>query len=186
MIETIILLKPEAQWRRVEDGHGGTRRITKKEIPRSPGEDRDPGCPADVAPADPDTHRHASERLPGDDGVKVFGSDPKEVERVCLQMEQILRRVPGATDVVADRIVAPYLRYEIDRAAITPLRGEHPRRAGRGRDRHRRREPDHLGGGSRALPDPYRYLSARTWNVSTTWSVCSFRPQPEATSRSSR
>ena len=37
-------------------------------------------------------------------GVKVYGSDAKEIERVCLQIEQILRKVPGATDVVADRI----------------------------------------------------------------------------------
>jgi Cu(I)/Ag(I) efflux system membrane protein CusA/SilA len=52
-------------------------------------------------------------------GVKVFGSDVKEIERIGLQMEQILRKVPGATDVVADRIVGkPYIQYEIDREAM--------------------------------------------------------------------
>lgn len=51
-------------------------------------------------------------------GVKVYGSDLKEIERVCLQMEQILRRVPGAVDVVADRLIGkPYVEYEIDRQA---------------------------------------------------------------------
>src|SRR5262249_42530147 len=41
-----------------------------------------------------------------------------EIERVGLQIEQILRKVPGATDVVADRILGrPYLQYEIDREA---------------------------------------------------------------------
>jgi Cu(I)/Ag(I) efflux system membrane protein CusA/SilA len=29
-------------------------------------------------------------------GVKVFGSDLVEIERVGLQIERILRRVPGA------------------------------------------------------------------------------------------
>jgi Cu(I)/Ag(I) efflux system membrane protein CusA/SilA len=52
-------------------------------------------------------------------GVKVFGADPKEIERIGLQMEKILRTVPGATDVVADRIIGrPYIQYDIDRAAI--------------------------------------------------------------------
>ncbi|HEX6987418.1 MAG TPA: efflux RND transporter permease subunit, partial [Planctomycetaceae bacterium] len=49
-------------------------------------------------------------------GVKIYGADPREIERVALQMEAILRKVPGTTDVVADRIVGkPYLEYEIDR-----------------------------------------------------------------------
>jgi Cu(I)/Ag(I) efflux system membrane protein CusA/SilA len=49
-------------------------------------------------------------------GVKIYGADPQEIERVGLQIEQILRLVPGATDVVADRIIGkPYIQYEIDR-----------------------------------------------------------------------
>jgi copper/silver efflux system protein len=52
-------------------------------------------------------------------GVKVFGSDPREIERIAQQIEQILKDVPGATDVVADRIVGkPYIEYELDRAEI--------------------------------------------------------------------
>ena len=52
-------------------------------------------------------------------GVKIYGSDLREIERIGLQMEQILREVPGATDVVADRIVGkPYLEIEIDRDRI--------------------------------------------------------------------
>lgn len=51
-------------------------------------------------------------------GVKIFGADLKEIERVGLQMEQLLKKVPGAVDVVADRLVGkPYLEYEIDREA---------------------------------------------------------------------
>jgi Cu(I)/Ag(I) efflux system membrane protein CusA/SilA len=52
-------------------------------------------------------------------GVKIYGSDLQEIERIGLQMEQILREVPGATDIVADRIVGkPYLQIEIDRDRI--------------------------------------------------------------------
>lgn len=52
-------------------------------------------------------------------GVKIYGSDLKEIERIGLQIEQHLKQVPGATDVVADRIVGkPYLEFEIDRDKI--------------------------------------------------------------------
>jgi copper/silver efflux system protein len=51
-------------------------------------------------------------------GVKIFGADPKEIEKIGLQMEQILHKVPGTADVVADRIIGrPYLQYVIDREA---------------------------------------------------------------------
>ena len=49
-------------------------------------------------------------------GVKIYGSDPQELERIGLQIEQILKRVPGAVDVVPDRIVGkPYIEIEPDR-----------------------------------------------------------------------
>lgn len=51
-------------------------------------------------------------------GVKVFGADLERIERIGLQMESVLREVPGAVDVVADRIIGkPYLEYVIDREA---------------------------------------------------------------------
>lgn len=52
-------------------------------------------------------------------GVKIYGSDLKEIERLDLQIEALLKEVPGATDIVADRIVGkPYLEFEIDRDRI--------------------------------------------------------------------
>lgn len=52
-------------------------------------------------------------------GVKIYGSDLKEIERVGLEIEQLLKQVPGATDIVADRIVGkPYLEFQIDRDRI--------------------------------------------------------------------
>ena len=52
-------------------------------------------------------------------GVKIYGSDLREIERIGLQIEQLLREVPGATDIVADRIVGkPYIQIEIDRDRI--------------------------------------------------------------------
>ncbi len=52
-------------------------------------------------------------------GVKIYGGDLREIERIGLQMEQLLRDVPGAVDIVADRIVGkPYIQIEIDRERI--------------------------------------------------------------------
>lgn len=52
-------------------------------------------------------------------GVKIYGSDLKEIERIGLEIEQFLKQVPGATDIVADRIVGkPYLEFTIDRDRI--------------------------------------------------------------------
>lgn len=52
-------------------------------------------------------------------GVKIFGGDLREIERLGLQIEQLLREVPGATDIVADRIVGkPYIQIDIDRDRI--------------------------------------------------------------------
>jgi Cu(I)/Ag(I) efflux system membrane protein CusA/SilA len=52
-------------------------------------------------------------------GVKIYGSDPRVIEQVGLQIEPLLKRVPGTTDVVADRIIGkPYIEYEINRDAI--------------------------------------------------------------------
>jgi Cu(I)/Ag(I) efflux system membrane protein CusA/SilA len=120
MIETIIILKPENQWRMVEDDKGRERRITKQEIlAELQANTAIPGVlPTWLQPIQTrivmlQTGFRAMM------GVKIYGSDPKEIERVGLQIEQILRRVPGATDVVADRIVGkPYIEYEIDEEAI--------------------------------------------------------------------
>ncbi|MDD3585354.1 MAG: efflux RND transporter permease subunit [Kiritimatiellae bacterium] len=52
-------------------------------------------------------------------GVKIYGSDLREIERIGLRIEQLLHEVPGATDIVADRIVGkPYIQIEIDRDRI--------------------------------------------------------------------
>lgn len=52
-------------------------------------------------------------------GVKIFGDDQKKIEELGFQIEELLRQVPGATDVVADRIVGkPYVEFCIDRQKL--------------------------------------------------------------------
>jgi Cu(I)/Ag(I) efflux system membrane protein CusA/SilA len=120
MLETIILLKPESQWRMVDDGRGGQRRITKNEIlAELQAKTNIPGVlPTWLQPIQTRIVMLQS-GFRAMMGVKIFGADVKVIEQIGLQMEQILRKVPGATDVVADRIVGkPYIEFEIDREQI--------------------------------------------------------------------
>jgi Cu(I)/Ag(I) efflux system membrane protein CusA/SilA len=49
-------------------------------------------------------------------GVKVFGPDLQTIDRVCKEVEQVLKSVRGAKDVVAEPIMGKgYLEIKIDR-----------------------------------------------------------------------
>lgn len=51
-------------------------------------------------------------------GVKVFGEDLATIERLSTEIEQVLRAVPGAVDLYAERITgAPYLEIDVNRTA---------------------------------------------------------------------
>ncbi len=55
-------------------------------------------------------------------GVKVRGPDLETIEQVCLDIERLLKEVPGVepSTVIADRIVGkPYLEIDIDRNEIS-------------------------------------------------------------------
>jgi len=137
MFETIIILKPEDEWRMVPverwfSGWPGLlkaplvwgwpeeRRITKGEILAELQEKTAiPGVlPTWLQPIQTrivmlQTGFRAMM------GAKIYGDNLKEIEKIGLQMEQILKHVPGATDVVADRIVGkPYIEFKIDRERI--------------------------------------------------------------------
>jgi len=138
MIETIVMLKPERDWRRVpqERWHSDVawldwarpalafvwpeeRRLTKNELLKELGDKTAaPGVlPTWLQPIQTRIVMLQS-GFRAMMGVKIYGAEPREIERVALQIEQILKRAPGATDVVADRIVGkPYIEYEIDRPA---------------------------------------------------------------------
>jgi Cu(I)/Ag(I) efflux system membrane protein CusA/SilA len=51
-------------------------------------------------------------------GVKIFGNDLETIEQKATEIEQVLRKVPGAVDLYAERITgAPYLEIKVDREA---------------------------------------------------------------------
>jgi Cu(I)/Ag(I) efflux system membrane protein CusA/SilA len=137
MIETVITLKPRDQWRRVPVPRfyarwpgwlqrplrrvwPGERPITKKELLDELRQKTDiPGVlPTWLQPIQTRIVMLQS-GFRAMMGIKIFGADLREIEKVGLEMEQILRQVPGATDIVADRITGkPYIEFEIDRERI--------------------------------------------------------------------
>ncbi|MGQ0553383.1 MAG: efflux RND transporter permease subunit [Planctomycetota bacterium] len=134
MIETIVTLRPEAEWRQVRSERfwsswpGWTqapfralfpdqRRITKPELLQElQAASAMPGVlPTWLQPIQTRLVMLSS-GFRAMMGVKVFGPELREIERIGVEMERVLREVPGAVDVVADRIVGkPYLEFVIDR-----------------------------------------------------------------------
>lgn len=139
MIETYVNLKPKELWRSVpirrwysETGFTAwvktrlaviwpeERRITKDEILNELQEAADiPGvAPIWLQPIQTRVIMLAS-GFRAMMGAKIFGSDLKEIERIGLKLESIIKQVPDAVDVIADRIVGkPYIEFKIDREAI--------------------------------------------------------------------
>lgn len=52
-------------------------------------------------------------------GIKIFGSDLKEIERIGLHLEMLLKDVPGTRSVYAERVTGGYfLDFDINRKEI--------------------------------------------------------------------
>ena len=139
MIETYVNLKPKEEWRDVhisrwysEKGFPDwikrwlaflwpeKRKITKNEILDDLREISDiPGvAPTWLQPIQTRVIMLQS-GLRAMMGAKIYGADLKEIERIGLQLESIIKEVPGAVDVIADRIVGkPYIEFKINREAV--------------------------------------------------------------------
>ncbi len=109
MIETIIKLKPKEEWR-----PGMTRERLIEEI-------KEKTLMPGVSPIMTQPIRNRIDMLATGIqtpvGVKVFGSDLREIERTAVRIEEITRKIPGARGPYAERLGnKPYLEIEIDRS----------------------------------------------------------------------
>ncbi|HLP17076.1 MAG TPA: CusA/CzcA family heavy metal efflux RND transporter [Bacteroidota bacterium] len=100
MIETIILLKPKDQWR---------PGITKNDIVQElDAKLQIPGTRNGWTQPIINRINMLSTGVRTDIGFKLFGNDLDSLERFSIEAERILRAVPGAADVVAERIGQGY------------------------------------------------------------------------------
>ena len=111
MIESIIILKPEEQWR-----PGMTKARLIKEIIHKT---QIPG----VTPIMTQPIRNRIDMLATGIqtpvGIKIFGSGLKEIERLAVEIENVIRGIPGSVNPYAERVGnKPYLEIAIDRKQV--------------------------------------------------------------------
>ncbi|MCU1347033.1 MAG: heavy metal efflux pump, CzcA family [Acidobacteria bacterium] len=134
MMETTVVLKPEAQWRRKERWYSSWMPSFLLPLVR-------PLWPDTMSWEELTNDLDRRLQLPGQTnawtmpirnridmlttgirtpvGIKVFGADLKQIENVGKQLEQIVSRVPGARSVYGERVSGGYfVDFDIDRAAI--------------------------------------------------------------------
>ncbi|MBI3004598.1 MAG: efflux RND transporter permease subunit [Ignavibacteriales bacterium] len=111
MIESIILLKPKNQWR---------PGITKNDIiAELDAKLQIPGVRNGWTQPIINRINMLSTGVRTDLGVKIFGKDLDKLEQLAIQAEQILRKVPGAADLYAERTQGGlFLDIKIDREAV--------------------------------------------------------------------
>ncbi len=111
MIESIILLKPKDQWR---EG------ITKNDIiAELDAKLQIPGVRNGWTQPIINRINMLSTGVRTDLGVKIFGRDLDTLEHLAIRAEQILRNVPGAADLYAERTQGGlFIDINIDRAAV--------------------------------------------------------------------
>ncbi len=111
MIESIILLKPKSQWR---------RGMTKEDIiAELDAKLQIPGVRNGWTQPIINRINMLSTGVRTDLGVKIFGKDLDTLEHLAIQAEQIVRKVPGAADLYAERTQGGlFLDIAVDRKAV--------------------------------------------------------------------
>ncbi len=108
MVETIVTLKPKDQWR---EGMTWDKLISEmNQKLKFPGMSNVFWMPIQTRT------EMLSTGLRSNLGVKVFGPELEIIEKIGVEIEQVLTDVPGTASVFADRVTGGYfLDFEIDR-----------------------------------------------------------------------
>jgi copper/silver efflux system protein len=110
MLETTIVFKPRSQWRA-----GMTPEKLVEELDRVV---RVPGLTNIWVPPIRNRIDMLATGIKSPVGIKVAGSDLKEIDRVATQVERVVKAVPGVSSAIAERLVGGrYVDVRIDRAA---------------------------------------------------------------------
>jgi len=112
MIETTIMLKPEAQWRA---GMTKEKLIAEMEEKLS----QVPGyIPGFLQPIE-NRILMISTGIRAQVGIKILGDNLDALQQKAFEVERVVRKIPGAVGVAASRAQGkPYLDIEVDRTAM--------------------------------------------------------------------
>ncbi|MBI4309424.1 MAG: efflux RND transporter permease subunit, partial [Candidatus Omnitrophica bacterium] len=112
MMETVVALKPEAQWRR-KDGKRLTHEQLIEEMDRAL---KIPGTTNAWTMPIKNRIDMLSTGVRTPIGIKVLGADLEEVEKIGVRLEGILKDVPGTRSVFAERAAGGYfLDFDLKR-----------------------------------------------------------------------
>ena len=85
-------------------------------------------------------------------GIKISGADLGVIQKIALEVEASLQKVPGTRSVYAERVAGGYfLDFVLNRDKLARYGLSVDDANTDGHDRRRGRRPDHHGGGTRAL-----------------------------------
>ena len=134
MMETVVVLKPEAAWPELPRWYSGRTPVWLQGFLRPFWRDRATHealvDQMDKAIQIPGTSNAwtmpiknridmLSTGIRTPVGIKIFGSDVKEIQRIGGDLETILRKVPGTRSVFAERVAGGYfLDFELKRDAL--------------------------------------------------------------------
>ncbi len=119
MMETVVLLKPENQWRKV-NGWLGPRRISHEELINQMDQAlKIPGTTNAWTMPIKNRIDMLSTGVRTPIGIKVLGSDIKKIEEIGTHIEMILKDVKGTRSVFAERVAGGYfLDFDLNRQAL--------------------------------------------------------------------
>jgi cobalt-zinc-cadmium resistance protein CzcA len=109
--EFLVNLKPPREWRK-----GLTKEALIEEIERKLG--AIPGVTFNFSQVIQDNVEEAMSGVKGENSIKLFGRDLKLLESKALELERLMRQVPGVRDLGVFRLMGqPNLLIQVDRRA---------------------------------------------------------------------
>jgi Cu(I)/Ag(I) efflux system membrane protein CusA/SilA len=112
MIETTIMLKPEAQWRPGMTREKIIAELTEK-LTQVPGY-----VPGFLQPIE-NRILMISTGIRAQVGIKILGDNLDALQQKAFEVDRIVRQIPGAVGVAPSRVQGkPYLEVEVDRTAM--------------------------------------------------------------------
>ncbi len=120
MMETVVLLKPSEQWRKVKGFLGIERPLTPKELEQQLDDALHiPGTTNGWTMPIKNRIDMLSTGIRTPVGIKILGPDLERIEQIGIQMEGILRAMPQTRSAFAERVAGGYfLDIDLNREAL--------------------------------------------------------------------
>ncbi|MDB6066056.1 MAG: heavy metal efflux pump, CzcA family, partial [Pedosphaera sp.] len=112
IVECAVDLKPRSEWKTASTREGLSEAMNQKlmEIP---------GVQFQFSQMIEDNVNEAISGIKSELSIKIFGEDPLKLQALANQMADVVKKVPGASDVGTDELLGqPQVQIAVDRAAI--------------------------------------------------------------------